>query len=299
MHNWGVTEWVLPENLVRSVAADHAPERRRWLDKLPGTVAALAQHWGLQLGAPYEPGGQCSWVAPARGPGGEPLVLKVGWLHPEARQEAEALRFWEGNGSVAIHADRVTDDTIGLLLERCEPGLPLAALAEPDQDTVVCGLLRRLWREAPATHPFPSLEAMCQTWADEFADAAGREPPELDPGVARDGVELFRSLPASAGRHVLLATDLHAENVLSAEREPWLVIDPKPHVGDPAYDALQHMLNCDRLLTDPAGLARRLASLLDIDADRLLLWLFARCVVESPGNPDAAGVAALLAPSVR
>jgi streptomycin 6-kinase len=294
--NGDVTEWVLPENLVHGVAVDPAPERHRWLDTLAGTVAALAREWDLQLGDPYQPGGQCSWVAPARGPGGEPFVLKVGWLHPEARREADALRFWDGNGSVMVHADRVADDTIALLLERCEPGLPLTTLAEPDQDPVVCGLLRALWREVPTGHTFPSLEAMCQMWADEYADAAEREPPELDQGIARDGLELFRSLAASADRHVLLATDLHAENVLSAEREPWLVIDPKPHVGDPAYDALQHMLNCDRLLTDPAGLARRVASLLDIDAQRLLLWLFARCVVESPGNPDAARVATLLAP---
>jgi streptomycin 6-kinase len=43
---------------------------------------------------------------------------------------------------------------------------------------------------------------------------------------------------------VLLCTDLHAENVLAAEREPWLAIDPKPCIGDPAFDAIQHMLNC-------------------------------------------------------
>lgn len=295
-HNGAVTELALPANLVHSVAAEDKPERRRWLDELPGTVAALARQWSLQLGEPYQPGGQCSWVAPARGPRGEQLALKVGWLHPEALQEAEALRFWAGNGSVAVHADHVTSDTIALLVERCEPGLPLATLAEPDQDVVVCGLLRRLWREVPVSLPFSSLQVMCDAWAGEFAAEAAREPPELDPGVARAGVELFRTLPASAAKHVLLATDLHAENVLSAQREPWLAIDPKPHVGDPVYDALQHMLNCDRLRTDPVGLARRLASLLDIDAERLQLWLFARCVLESPGNPDIAKVATTLAP---
>jgi streptomycin 6-kinase len=291
-----VTEWALPANLVDGVASDDNPARRRWLDELPGTVAALARQWHLQLGDPYQPGGQCSWVAPVRGPRGERLVLKVGWLHPEALQEAAALRFWNGNGSVAVHADQVADDTIALLLEQCEPGLPLATVAEPDQDMVVCGLLRRLWREVPEAHPFPSLEAMCNAWADEFPDAAAREPPELDPGIARAGLELFRALPASASRQVLLATDLHAENVLSAQREPWLAIDPKPHVGDPVYDVLQHMLNCDRLRADPAGLTRRLAGLLDIDTERLRLWLFARCVVESPGSPDAARAATLLAP---
>jgi streptomycin 6-kinase len=291
-----VTVLALPKSLVDGVAADGTPERRRWLDQLPGMVAALASRWSLELDEPYQPGGQCSWVAPARGPCGERLVLKVGWSHPEALREADALRIWNGNGSVAVHAERVTDDTVALLMERCEPGLPLATLAEPDQDVVVCGQLRRLWLELPAGHPFPSLQMMCDAWAGEYSEAAAREPPELDPGIARAGLELFRLLPGSADRQVLLATDLHAENILAARREPWLVIDPKPHIGDPCYDALQHMLNCDRLLTDPGGLARRLAGLLDLDTDRLLLWLFARCVVESPGSPNAARVAALLVP---
>lgn len=97
-------------------------------------------------------------------------------------------------------------------------------------------------------------------------------PAGLDPGMAREGLTLFRSLPLDAEREVLLCTDLHAGNILAAEREPWLLIDPKPYVGDPTYDALQHMLNCDRrLYDDPRGLTRRLANLLDLDADRLLL----------------------------
>ena len=80
----------------------------------------------------------------------------------------------------------------------------------------------------------------------------GRGHPALDPGLIRAGIELFRSLPASAERHVLLCTDLHSGNVLAAEREPWLVIDPKPYVGDPTYDVLQHLMNClDRLRADP------------------------------------------------
>jgi len=85
--------------------------------------------------------------------------------------------------------------------------------------------------------------------------------------------------------------------VLAAAREPWLVIDPKPHVGDPAYDPLQHMLNCDdRLRADPRGLARRMAGLLGLDPDRVLRWLFARCVQESADCPALAEVARQIAP---
>lgn len=80
---------------------------------------------------------------------------------------------------------------------------------------------------------------------------------------------------------VTLATDLHAGNVLRAAREPWLVIDPKPFVGDPAYDATQHLLNCvDRLQADPFGTINRFADLLDVDRDRVRLWLFARLGAE-------------------
>ena len=95
-----------------------------------------------------------------------------------------------------------------------------------------------------------------------------------------------------------MCTDLHAGNVLASEREPSLVIDPKPYVGDPTYDALQHLLNCrERLVHDPAGLARHFAGLLELDASRLLLWLFARCVQESPHMPWLANVARQIAPA--
>ncbi len=60
------------------------------------------------------------------------------------------------------------------------------------------------------------------------------------------------------------------------------MIDPKPFIGDPAFDAVQHMLNCDeRLANDPLGLARRMAELLGVDPARVRLWLFARCAQES------------------
>ncbi len=97
---------------------------------------------------------------------------------------------------------------------------------------------------------------------------------------------------------MLLCTDLHAGNVLAAEREPWLVIDPKPYVGDPTYDVLQHMMNCsERLQAAPHDLAWRMADLAGLDRDRVLLWLFARCVQESADWPELAQVARPIGPA--
>jgi streptomycin 6-kinase len=74
---------------------------------------------------------------------------------------------------------------------------------------------------------------------------------------------------------------LHAGNILRAGRQPWLVIDPKPFVGDPAYDATQHLFNCSaRLLSDPHRTICTFADLLGVDHERVRLWMFARAAAE-------------------
>jgi streptomycin 6-kinase len=106
-----------------------------------------------------------------------------------------------------------------------------------------------------------------------------------DAGLVREGLRLFQELPRTATSEMLLATDLHAGNVLRAEREPWLVIDPKPFVGDPAYDATQHLFNCRaRLRSDPQGTIRRFADLLGVDQERVRFWMFARAAAEPRDN---------------
>ncbi len=280
------------------VAATECDGRQEWLATLGKTIEHLEAAWSIRLGEPFQPGGRTAWVAPAVGDDAN-LVVKVLRRHSEAEDEAGGLRVWEGLGAVRLHrAEEVDAETIALLLERCRPGSALKARAEPEQDLVIAGLLRRLWRKPPAGHRFRTLQSMCELWADEFEEHADDGRRRLDSGLTREGIELFRQLPADAERNVLLCTDLHAGNVLAAEREPWLVIDPKPYVGDPTYDAIQHMLNCHtRLHVDPHGLVLRMADLLGLDTERLGLWPFARCVQESPGWPALAGVAEQMAPA--
>jgi streptomycin 6-kinase len=285
-----------------SVSEELDAAERAWRANMPALIEEFAARWSLALEPPFTIGGSASWVAPARTRTGERVVLKLGWTHEEALHEADGLRLWDGDGTVRLIDSHVDGPTTALLLELCEPGIQLSrAMAEPDRDLVVAGLLQRLWTRPPIGHPFRPLGLMCDQWATRFeldhaeALAGGKE--QIDPGLARAGIELFRQLPLTADRSVLLLTDLHHDNVLSAERQPWLVIDPKPYVGDPAYDTLQHMLNFpERLAADPPGLADRMAGLLDLDPRRVRLWLFARCVQESVEEPDLREVAARLAP---
>jgi streptomycin 6-kinase len=284
----------MPRSLVDAATREH---REAWLATLHGTITRLERRWSLTVGEPFQPGGQTAWVAPARTDTGANVVLKVAWRHTEAEHEAHGLRAWDGNGAVRLHAAEESDDTIALLIERCVPGTALARRPEPEQDVVIASLLPRLWRDLAPGHEFRPLQEMCDLWAERYEQQSATRPPSLDPGLTREGVALFRALPASADRNVLLCTDPHADNVLAAQREPWLMIDPKPYVGDPTYDPLQHILNCEeRVHVNPVGFARRMADLLDLDGDRLLLWLFARCVVESADWPTLAPIARMVAP---
>jgi streptomycin 6-kinase len=294
-----VASIVIPSELANAVAEDDDPDRRRWLQALPACVEELASDLALELGTPFMPGGQCAWVAPARDRAGRELVLKVQWRHWDAEHEADALTLWGGDGAVCCFATRTLEDTTALVLERCVPGIQLkCSLPEAAQDVVIASVLRRLWRrELPADHPFGSLQEMFDRWAAsserELTTVAGG----FDPGIVRAGIALLRELPPTAADSVLLCADLHAGNVLRSRREPWLAIDPKPVVGDPSFDVVQHMLNCDeRLATDPVRLARRVAELLDLDPYRVRLWLFARCAQESIGDPTMRGPARRLAP---
>lgn len=270
-------------------------ERSRWLSGLPEVVRSVADRWAITLDPPIADGATCSWVAPARRADGSLAVLKVGMPHMEGEREADALLFWDGDPTVRLL--EVDASHGAMLLERARPGTPLGRLPEPDQDVVIADILRRMWRTPPDPHPFRPLADMTAYWRQETL-----ERPEnwIDSGLVRTGLDLFTELPRTADAHVLLATDLHAGNVLMAERKPWLAIDPKPFVGDPAYDATQHLLNCDvRLSTDPLGLVRRMADLLDCDPERVRLWTFARIAAENDEYRDPAWkerVARALAP---
>ncbi len=272
------------------------PKGTAWLKRLPSTLRELEHRWSISPGATFNCEDVSSaWVARVRRADGTPAVLKVGMPHMESEHELQGLRFWDGDPTVRLLE---ADDHLGaMLLERCEPGIALCALPEPEQDLAIARLLNRLWRSPSPPHPFRPLAVMTAYWSAETLRLTERWG---DPGLVNEGLRLFQELPRTAHREVLLATDLHAGNVLRAQREPWLVIDPKPFVGDPAYDATQHLFNCiERLRSDPPGTIRRFADLLGVDRERVRLWTFARAAAEPRDaweEDDLAELARAIAP---
>lgn len=275
----------VPAGLARTIVEVWGERGRAWLASFPDLLARCVEAWGIAVGPPL-PGLTYNYVAPATRADGAPAVLKLGVPDREFASGAAALRAFDGQGAVRLlEADL---DRGALLLERAEPGTPLSD--DPDEDRanrVVAGVLRRLWRPAPVDEALIRVEE----WAGGFARLrrlfGGGTGPLPGPLVA-EAERLYADLCASTPERALLHGDLHHGNVLAAQREPWLAIDPKGLVGDPAYDAAA--LLRDRpgdLLAEPgprARMARRLdllAGALDLDRERLRAWGLAQAVLSA------------------
>jgi streptomycin 6-kinase len=258
-------------------------ERTIWLESLPALLQELTYRWSLRVGPPFDHSGTCSWVAPAIRKDDASAVLKLAMPHMEGEHEIEGLRFWNGNPTVKlIEAD---DKSGAMLLERCQPGTSLRSEPEASQDEIIAGMLKRIRSaniRSNGFQQFRRLSEMLEVWQRETL-AQEQDWPEA--GLVRQGLSIFERLSRPSPTDTLLATDLHAGNVLRAEREPWLMIDPKPFVGDPAFDVVQHIINCEvRLHADPIALVNRVAGLAEVDPERARLWTFARAAADSRGD---------------
>lgn len=86
----------------------------------------------------------------------------------------------------------------------------------------------------------------------------------------------------------LLHWDLHYDNVLAAEREPWLAIDPESLAGDPGFD-LWPALNSRWADVAATGQAHRvirrrfelLTEVLGLDRQRAVGWTLGRVLQNS------------------
>src|SRR5688572_9958024 len=196
------------------------PERMAWLERLPAAILDVQRRWALTLAPPWDAEASCAWVAPAVRRDGHHAVLKLGMPHMEAAHELHGLQFWDGEPTVRLL--EFDEGLNAMLLERCEPGTSLRGRPETEQDVVIAALLRRLWRTPLQRHVFRPLSVMLGHWAEESMAAS---PQWRDAGLVRAGLRLFDDLPRPRTDDVVLATDLHAGNVLRAQRQPWLVID--------------------------------------------------------------------------
>jgi streptomycin 6-kinase len=277
--------FVIPNYFAEFVADYWGDEGRIWLDNLPDLLAEYSRRWDLQPLSPFT-GLSYNYVTPVTRSHGSPAVLKAGVPGDEFRTGIAFLRLCGGVG--AVHLLESDVEQCVMLMEQAFPGAPLARQEDDDAATAIAAdVMHALWRPAPVTHPFPTVARWMRAFArvrEMYASTSGPLPEAM---LAR-AEALARELLASAPYERLMHGDLHHDNIVSAERAPWLVIDPKGLVGDPGYETGPFLNNpFGRMETwpDPARqFARRadiLAERLKYPRDRILAWSFTQAVLSA------------------
>ncbi|MGC4936747.1 aminoglycoside phosphotransferase family protein [Kribbella sp. DT2] len=251
---------------------------RRWLQALPETAAGYLDRWQLTIDGPPMHGA-ASLVLPVRRTDGEPAILKLQPRNDENEGEALALRTWNADDVVRVLED--DDETATLLLERLNPRTLDDVPDDVEATRILTGLLARLCTtEAPKD--LRTLEAV----ATEMVASAPALIPQLaspeEQQLAKSCAARVTELLAEPGDR-LLHWDLHYDNVMAAERAPWLVIDPKPLAGDPCFELFPALNNRwdDLLATGDLARAIRyrfdlMVDLLALDRSRAVGWTLGR-----------------------
>ncbi|MFF7391537.1 aminoglycoside phosphotransferase family protein [Streptomyces scabiei] len=262
----------VPEELAETQEEINGEAGRRFIANLPHLTAEFLDRWGLRLdGSPMH--GMCALILPVvRTADATPAVLKLQILDAESEGEPIALRVWNGDGAV-----RLLDhdpDTGTMLLERLDPARMLSH--EPDTHQAV-EVIAHLLAHLTATAAPPAVRRL----GDIATDMLERTPAVLaripDPTGRRliaDCAAALREVMTEPGDR-LLHWDLHFDNVLGADRAPWLAIDPKPLAGDPGFDLWPALNN----RFDPADVHWRfdaMTEVLDLDRERARSWTLSR-----------------------
>jgi streptomycin 6-kinase len=258
------------------------PGGRAWLSGLPAIVEACAEAWDLRVGEPYN-GGKVGLALKVERADGTPAVLKINFPSRDSEHEATALAHWDGEG--AVHLLEHDPSHSALLIERCEPGGQLSDVPDEDEaNTVAARLLAKIWRPPGEAHSFARLEDEAARLSEELPARwkALRRP--FERRLLDAALSVYGELGTSQDGAVVCHHDFHGGNVLRATREPWLAIDPKPLVGERAFDTAW-LLRDRRASTAAAhprrGVRRRLDLLsaeLGLDRDRMRAWGVARAV---------------------
>jgi streptomycin 6-kinase len=273
------SQLLIPSDVRRTVLDWFGADGQGWLVSLPDVVCRLAQEWRLVVGTPFA-GGSASLVLEVTRDDGTPAVLKVPCLDEESRTEPDALRHYDGVGAVQLYdMDRHSG---AMLLERVRPGTSLAMHPNLDEAlAITCRLLRRLWHPPKVPHPFQTVSDWAVKWAQEIPTRHNQHGCPFPNDLINQAAELASTLAHADGSPVVVNRDAHLGNILASEREGWLLIDPKPLVGDRSFDAGYLLL--DRLGQTPTSavadkLVGKLALGLDVDQRSIRSWAILRAV---------------------
>ncbi|MFF3909462.1 aminoglycoside phosphotransferase family protein [Streptomyces sp. NPDC001848] len=261
----------VPGELVASQEKFNGAAGRAFVTELPRRVEEFLGRWGLRVDGPAMYG-VCALVLPVARADATPAVLKLQFLDEETVGEPLALRVWDGEGAVRLLEYDAATGT--LLLERLDVSRTLTQVPDTREAVlVVAGLLARL-TAVPAPAGMRRLGDIAWAMLEQVPGVLERIPDPADRRLAADCAAALGEVAAEPGDR-LLHWDLHYDNVLAADRAPWLAIDPKPLAGEPGFDLLPAIRN----RYDPTQTRWRfdaLTAALGLDRERARAWTLGR-----------------------
>ncbi|GAA2620283.1 aminoglycoside phosphotransferase family protein [Streptomyces spororaveus] len=250
-----------PEIFTRGTVEREGAAGAAWLAELPSIVDELLARWECVPDGEVMHGG-VGIIVPVLRRDAERAVLKVSFPHPGNVHEPDAFEAWGGRGAVLLHER--DDERFAMLLERVRTST-LEEVRDGDEVVTVAGRLsRRLAVPAPAH--LPRLRGQADSWEQQLRRDEGELTHTVPPYVVDAAVATVRELGRTQP-DVLIHGDLHARNILRADREPWLAVDPKGYVGDPAYDGGTLLKTRALSLLDAEDLGRAVHRTLDLFAE--------------------------------
>lgn len=272
----------LPDQFSKRIVGAFGERGADWLQILPQILDDLSSRWQIRIEDPF-PDMAYNFVAPGFRKHGAPVVVKVGVPNSELAHEIGALRAFDGHGVVALL--EVLPEYGAFLLERLLPGEPVLHVDDETATSIAGEVMRQIWQSGILKGDFPSVSDWAKGFPrlrERFGGGTGPFPKKL----VETAEALFRDLLSSMDETILLHGDLHHWNILSADREPWLAIDPKGVLGEPAYEVGAWLRNpFPQILTidqPEKVIARRLDQFADqlmLARDRMLGWGIAQAVL--------------------
>ncbi|GGX29647.1 aminoglycoside phosphotransferase family protein [Streptomyces chryseus] len=279
----------IPHRLAGSYATGFGEEGRAWIAGLPTLAANMLGRWDLERDGTARVG-EASLVLPVRLPDGTPAVLRLQMPRQETTAALIGLRTWDGKGMVRLlDHDPVSSS---MLLERLDGTRTLASI---DDDDVAMSILAELHARLvalPAPQGLRSLGDIASKMQEQVPQAITHLSDPAERRLLQSWASAVAELAGEPGDR-MLHWDLHYGNVLAAQREPWLAIDPEPLAGDPGFDlwpALDSRWDDVVAKGDPLRVVRRrfdlLTDVLGLDRARASGWTLGRLLQNSLWDID-------------